>query len=148
MRHVLYSLFLEDCLEKLDTKYQNVIKDEMDDLFLYANIIEFPIYYKPFSRKNNPDYKIFEKLHTQKHLDVIEYIKTQIIEDNYNPKSLLFLYGFISHIVFDFYLESYISNILTINKIKKTTKNYSMVSANIEANFYYERTNKKIKVKK
>lgn len=148
MRHILYTMFLDDCIKKLDKKYQEVIKDEINDSFLYANIIEIPLYYKMFTYKKNPDYKLYQKLHNDKYLEVTQYLKQEIIENNYDAKTIIFLYGYITHIIFDYYLESYISNILTINKKKHTMKNYSKVSSNIENHFYFETFNKKIKTYK
>lgn len=144
MRHILYSVFLEDCINQLDEKYQKLFTEHKDKYFLYANIIEIPAYYKLFTYQNNPDYSLYNKLHNEKHKEVINLIKSEIFENNYNTDILLLLYGYIAHIILDYYLESYIANILQINSMKNNMKNYSKISSGIEASFYQEKYDKSI----
>ena len=145
MQHILYKLFLDDTLEDLDKKYKEIFEKEMEKTFLYSNIIEFTNYYKLFSKKDNKDYGINQKLHTRKHEETIHLLKQEILENNYDTEALMFLYGYISHLIFDYYINSYIKNLMSKNKIKDTKKNHKKVAEKIESLYYETRYNEKIK---
>lgn len=145
MQHILYEMFLNDCIEKLDEKYKSIIKPQLDKTFLYANIIEFTFYYKPFSKDEKKDYGLYKKLHNNKQIETIELLKKEILENNYDIEALLFLYGYISHLIFDYYFNSYIKNFLNKNKISDIKNNYLRFAYNIESLYYKERTSKKLK---
>lgn len=144
MQHILYNLFLDDCIQNLEEKYKEIIINDLDKTFLYSNIIELSTYYKLFSSKENNDYKIHQKLHNNKQIETINLLKKEIIENNYNSETILFLYGYISHLIFDYYLNSYIKNIMIKNKIKDTNKNFKKIKQKISSAYYEDKFNVKI----
>lgn len=144
MRHILYSMFLNDVIKSLHPKYQGIYEQHLDKTFLCANFVEIPLYYKLFTYKKNADYNLYEKLHFQKKMDVINYFVEKIQTNHYDPNIILLLYGYITHNVLDHYLETYIKNILRINNMKFNMKNYSKISSGIEAKFYEEIYKEKI----
>ena len=72
MQQVLNQIFLEDIIFTLDEKYQNLLTEEKNKLFLYANIFEYPLYFKQFSFKKDPDYGLYEKFHNTKIINSYE----------------------------------------------------------------------------
>lgn len=145
MQHILYKLFLDDTLKYFDEKYKDIILKEKDKTFLYANIIEFTKYYKLFSKKDNKDYGLYQKLHTKKYEETINLLKQEILENNYDTEALFYLYGYVSHLIFDYYSNTYIKNLMSKNKIKETEKNFNKVAIKIESLYYQKRYNEKIK---
>lgn len=137
MREMLNYYFSKDVLDKMDKKYYDQILSEMSKLFLYSNIIEMPLYYNIFKNKTNKDYNLYNLIHNEKFLENIILIADNILQNDYSPNQMLFLYCYISSYIFDKYLDQFIkgTNFLfkyrTINALEKTT--------------YEEKTQKKIK---
>ena len=144
MQHILYTMFLDDCISQLDDKYKELIKDELDKIYLYANILEIPSYYKLFVSKENKDYGLYKKLNSKKQIETIDLLKKEIIENNYCVEILLILYGYIAHIFFNYYLKDYVKGLIVCHHIKYNRKNIIKVTNNIAVKFYEEKFNKKI----
>ena len=152
MRHILYYDFLNDVVEKLEYKYKNILKSEENRFFLYANIIEFPYYYSLYSSKKNQDYNLVNKLHKVRVKETIELIVNEVLENNYSTKYLSILYGYISNIILDSYLDEYIKGMNKRNfNFSLTKKNYmfkySKYLNGIARNFFNEKHQTKIKKK-
>ena len=146
MKHILNQIFFTDTINQLDEKYKNIVKDYEPKYFMYANMFDATPYYKPFSFRKNADYKLYEKLHTIKHQEVIECIKDFVLENNYSMEYLLSLYSYICKIIFNYYTDSYVlAKIGKIKNCKKQMFRYSKAIKSIEAEYYYQRFNTKIK---
>ena len=146
MKHILNNLFLVDTINSLDSKYKDLTKDLEDKYFMYSNMFEVTLYYKPFHYRKNPDYRLYEKLHTLKHIDVIELIKTYVLENNYNPQYLLTLYSYICNVIFNYYVESYVKSMIgEIENKKKEMFKFSRYMKSLEAEYYSNRFKNNIK---
>ena len=144
MRHVLQTMFLEDCINNVDIKYQTFLTASKECYYTYANIPSLSLYYNLFTFKKNADYKTFEKLHTQKHYEVIKLSTDKIKQNNYNTHHILFLYGYVCSIYLFYHLEDYINQKAKSYTKKGKMRKYSSVIKHIESQLYEERYNEKI----
>ena len=148
MKQILNTIFLGDCIEKLDIKYKNIVSSDTETYFSYANIFDFPLYYNMFALKKNSDYNLYQKLHNNKILDTITFTVEKIKENNYDSKLLLFLYSYICSIYFYHNTNDYIKGKAKTFKFtskKRKMQKYSKVTKYIEAQFFEDKYNKKVK---
>lgn len=151
MKHTLNTIFLEDTLNLINKKYLNNISFSNEKLFSYANIFDYPLYYKLFTFSKDADFGLYNKFQKQKQFEVIELFSKKIAEDKYNSDDLLLLYSYICSIILNFYLDEYIygtTKFLKLSSKKMKMNKYSKIIKKIEAQIYKERFYKSIKKQK
>lgn len=148
MKQILNTIFLKDCIENIDIRYKELVKEDLETYFLYANILELPLYYNLFTFRKNPDYNLYNKLHNNKIKETVFFIIEKIKEENYDNKLVFFLYSYICNIYLKRNIETYInhkSKTFKFTSKKRKMNKYSKVSKYIEAQFYEDRFGHKIK---
>ena len=147
MISILHSIFLKDVVNTIEEKYKNQLKLTNEDIFTYSNIFNMPLYYKLATFKKNPDYNLYNKLQKNKQFETTYYCIEKILENNYDPNLVLFLYSYISNIALNNMIDSYIDNFLNQKKLTKKRKmNLRSKIANIlESDIYFSHYNEKIK---
>lgn len=147
MNEILNYYFFKDVIDNLEKKYHNIIKDETKNAFLFSNIIEMPLYYNFFKNKNNKDYNLYKHFHNDKFFEVINIMANKVLENDYNPKLLLLLYGYISSYIFSKYLNQYLDiyklfkerHLKSLEKMTYETKENKKYSRlNIAKEFLFE----------
>ena len=142
MKHILHELFLSDCIDAIQKKFQEIVKPLNEQYFSYANIFQAPLYYKLFTFSKNVDYGLYNKVLESKHYEVIECLIKAVSEEHYKPSLLLLLYSYICEVVLNYYIEDYIlyqCNFKRLNTKKLKMEKYSKTIKNIEAQFYKDR---------
>lgn len=147
MQHILRTYFLIDTLNMIEEKYRDIVFSDFEKHFIYANVFETMNYYKPYSFKKYPDYKLYEKINNYKRIDVVKFLINEIYEDNYNPDLVLLVYSYITSYIYNEMIDEYIKNHYfpkIFSTKKRQMKVFSKYAKLMEAQFYYERTNQKI----
>lgn len=116
--------FFKDALENLDTKYQTFVRPSDSKIFLKANTLNIPKYYKS-NKLSSYNYGIKHKLHNVKTKEFLETLCDYTMKNGLDDENLLMLYG----IVAEYTIESYINPFVIArsglySKSKKKTHKY------------------------
>lgn len=131
-----HAFFAEDVLKTLESKYQNLLRNNKKSFLMFAQSMDSMMFYQFLNFKKKGNLENFSYLfHTTKtNLFFKTLITTMKKEKSYqDPQTLAFVYGLICHFVLDSTIHPFVFyKTGNFNKKKKETYRYNSLHTNME----------------
>ena len=119
--------FFKDALKNLDEKYLKYIRPTDSKIFLKANALNIPKYYKS-NKLRSYDYGIKHKLHNLNTKEFLETLCEYTLNNGIDDENLLLLYGIVAEYTIESYINPFViarSGLYSKSKIKTHKYRYN-----------------------